>query len=125
MTFFDICFYNMVQYYKKKNRNYAVNIASLYISVLQCSLILLLGVFLAKFLKVMYVDTMSVANAWVLYIIICVLLGFKNWMQYTGKKRNIIHAKMIQKHDATYNIWVLCLAPILILGLSFALYQAI
>lgn len=125
MTLFDSFFLNVFKYYKKKNSKKAIKIATLYVSILQCSLLLLLGIFFAGFFKQMHVDTMSSSKAWTLFVLLAVATFFKNWMQYSGKKRNLLNAKRSQQQGHTYNIWVLWLLPVVILGLASILFQAI
>ena len=93
--------------------------------MLQCSLLLLLGVFFAGFFKQMNVATMSASKAWTLFVLVVILLYFKNWMQYGGRKRKVLNAKMIKNKKITYNIWLLWLLPIVILGLAYILFQAV
>ncbi|WP_396602814.1 hypothetical protein [Algibacter sp. R77976] len=125
MTTFDSLFFHFFQHYKTKKSKNANSIATFYITVLQCSLLLLLGVFFAGFFRQMNVNTMSAPKAWTLFVLVAIFLYFKNWMQYGGRKRKVLNAKMLKKKKLSYNIWLLWLFPIAILGLAFVLYQAI
>ncbi|SFZ89757.1 hypothetical protein SAMN05428642_101544 [Flaviramulus basaltis] len=125
MTTFDILFFHFFQYYKNKKSKKANSIATFYITVLQCSLLLLLGVFFAKFFRQMHMDTMSASKAWTLFVLIVIFIYFKNWMQYGGRKRKVLNAKMIKNRKLTYNIWLLWFLPVVILGLTFVLFQAV
>lgn len=125
MTTFDTLFFHFFQYYKIKCRKNANSIATFYVSFLQCSLLLLLGVFFTGFFRQMHVNTMSSSKAWVLFVIIAVVVFFKNWMQYSGRRRNVLNAKMLKRKKQTYNIWVLWLLPFFVLGLVFILFQSI
>ncbi|TBN03273.1 hypothetical protein EYD45_09695 [Hyunsoonleella flava] len=124
MTIFDILFINIFQYYKAKKYKKAIKVATFYVSFLQCSLLLLLGIFFAGFFRQMHVNTMSSSKAWILFVLIVIVVFFKNWMQYSGKKRNLLNAKMLKRKKQTYNIWVLWLLPVFILGLGYVLSQA-
>ncbi|MDO5978561.1 hypothetical protein [Flavivirga spongiicola] len=124
MNLFDILFYNMFSQYKAKYKQKANNIAITYVTLLQVSLLLLLGVFFAGFFRQMNMVTMSSTKAWTLFVLMAVFIYFKNWMQYTGKKRMMINAKMNKKKTQHYNIWLLWLLPIAALGLSYVVYQA-
>jgi hypothetical protein len=115
----------MFQYYKKKNGKKAIRFATLYVSILQCSFLLLLGVFFTGFFKQMHVDTMSASKAWTLFILISVALFFKNWMQYSGKKRNMLNAKRLQQKNQAYSIGLLFILPFIVLGLAYVLSHAI
>lgn len=125
MTTFDALFFHFFQYYKTKKSKKANNIATFYVTLLQCSLLLLLGVFFAGFFRQMNVATMSPQKAWTLFVLLVIFIYFKNWMQYAGKKRNVLNAKMLKKKKLSYNIWMLWFFPFAILGLSCVLFQAI
>ena len=124
MTTFDILFYNIFTYFKPKYKQKSNTIAMTYVSVLQCALLLLLGVFFAKFFSQMNMATMNKEKAWTLFVLASVFVFFKNWMQYTGKRRMMINSKMTQKGKPRYNIWLLLLLPICVLVLALILFQA-
>ena len=124
MGTFDILFYHFFNHFKLKKNKKANSIATFYVTVLQCSLLLLLGVFFAGFFRQMHVDTMSASKAWTLFILVAIFLYFKNWMQYGGRKRKVLNAKIIKKKKLPYNIWLLWLLPIVIFGLTYILFQA-
>lgn len=125
MTIFDSIFFHFFQHYKQKKSKKANSIATFYITVLQCSLLLLLGVFFAGFFRQMHVATMSADKAWTLFILVSIFLYFKNWMQYGGRKRKVLNAKILKKKKLSYNIWLLWLLPIVIFGLTYVLFQAV
>jgi len=117
MTLFDQLFFNAFNYFKtSKFKKSAINIALYYITVVQGSLLLLLGVFFSEFFKQMNVITMSSTKAWILFSITILILLFKNWIQYSGKRRNILSTK--QNKKSTYSIWTLWLIPIVCIFLS-------
>jgi hypothetical protein len=124
MTTFDILFFHFFQFYKTKKNKKANSIATFYITFLQSSLLLLLGVFFAKFFRQMHMDTMSSDKAWTLFVLIVIFIYFKNWMQYGGRRRKVLNAKMLKNKKITHNIWLLWLLPIAVLGLTFVLFQA-
>ncbi|GAA4889835.1 hypothetical protein GCM10023311_12420 [Flaviramulus aquimarinus] len=107
---------------KSKKAN---SIATFYITFLQSSLLLLLGVFFAGFFRQMHVNTMSADKAWTLFVITVIFLYFKNWMQFGGRKRKVLNAKMLKKKKLSHNIWLLWMLPIVILGLTYVLFQAV
>lgn len=125
MGTFSILFFHFFKHYKTKKSKKANSIATFYITFLQGSLLLLLGIFFAKFFRQMHMDTMSASKAWTLFVLAMIFIYFKNWMQYGGRKRKILNAKMIKNKKLTYNIWLLWLLPIAILGLTFVLFQAV
>jgi len=125
MTAFDQFYYSVFSFYKKRYKQKANSIALVYVSVLQISLLFLLGCFFAAFFNKMHADVMSNTNAWTLFVLASVAIHFKNWMQYTGKRRMMINAKMIKKKKPETNIWLLWVLPIITLGLAYIVFQAI
>ena len=123
MNLFDILFQNIFSYYKPKYKQRATSIAIGYITFFQITLVLLLGVFPAEFFRQMHVDTMSSTKAWTLFTLSTIFIYFKNWMQYTGKRRMIINAKMNKKQSKPYNVYILWVLPIGVLGLTYVVLQ--
>ena len=120
MTIFDQFALNIFNHYKPRFKRKANAIAVFYMSLLQCSLLLLLGVFFSEFFKKMKVENMSSSNAWTLFVITSVIIYFKNWMVYSGKRRLVVNAKS-KKVYSSYNIWVLWLLPLGCIALSILL----
>ena len=117
MTIFDQLFFNSFDYYKKATYKKKANaIAIFYITLVQASLLLVLGVFFSKFFHQMHVETMSAPKAWVLFAIVSLVLYFKNWIQYSGKKRKIMNAN--QKKKSSYGIITLWLIPVVAVFLA-------
>ena len=125
MSIFDSLFFNVFKHYKDAKSKKANQIATVYISILQCALVLVLGVFFAGFFKQMNMETMSQDKAWVLFIMVCVFIFFKNWMQYAGRKRKVLNAKMLKKKSANYPIFMLWLLPIACVLLAIIIWQAV
>ncbi len=125
MNLFDILFYHIFSRYKPKYKQKANSIAITYVTFLQVALLLLLGIFFAGFFKQMNMVTMSSAKAWTLFVLVSIFIYFKNWMQYTGKKRMMINAKMNKKKVQPYSIWLLWALPIATLGMAYVIYQAV
>lgn len=123
MTAFDIFFFNIFNHYKKRFKKRAVTLAVFYISLLQASLILLLGVFSCAFFKQLNVNTVSSGNAWTLFVIVSILIYFKNWIQSSGRKRSVMNAKLSKNKSKKYNILLLWLLPISTIALSIILLQ--
>ena len=121
MTFFDSAYFYVFNYYKTSLKQKANRIAVFYITILQASLFLFLGVLISEFSKQMHVDIITSTNAWTLFAIASIFIYFKNWMLYTGKKRLIINAKL--KNESDYNIWLLWVLPISITFLSILLLK--
>ena len=117
MTIFDQLFYNSFNHYKngsfkKKANTIAIN----YITLVQASLLLVLGVFFAEFFSQMNVATMTTTKAWLLFVIVVLVLHFKNWIQYSGKKRKIMNANQSKKTN--YGIVTLWLIPVVAVFLA-------
>jgi len=125
MTLFDKFFFSVFKHYKDAQNKKANQFATIYISVLQCTLILLFGVFFAGFFNQMNVNTLSQDKAIILFVLACVFIFFKNWMQYAGRKRKVLNAKMLKSKSLGYNIWLIWLLPFVCLGLSLIIYQAV
>jgi len=123
MTLFDHFVFNIFQYYKPKYKKKANIISLIYISFLQASLVLLLGVFFSIFFEQMNVSTMSSTKAWILFIMTVVAVYFRNWMFYSGKKRRVLNAKSTKKKAQIYSVWTLWLLPFGCIALSILLLQ--
>lgn len=124
MTAFDTLFYNVFTFLKPRYKQKSNSIAIAYISILQCALVLLLGVFFTRFFNQMNMGTISKEKAWTLFVLVSLFVFFKNWMQFTGKRRMMIHAKMNKKAKNQYNVWLILLLPIGVLILALILFQA-
>lgn len=124
MNTFDTLFYRIFTFFKPKYKQKSSDIGIVYISVLQCSILLLLGIFFAKFFNQMNMATMSSGKAWALFVMVSMFTFFKNWMQYTGKRRMMIHTKMNKKTKTQHSIGLLFLLPIGVLGLAYVLFKA-
>lgn len=117
MTLFDQLFFNSFNHYKRGTyKKKANSIAIVYITIVQASFLMVLGVFFAEFFHQMHVSTMSATKAWILYALACLLLYFINWIQYSGKNRKIMNAN--QKKKSNYGIWTLWLIPSVALFLA-------
>lgn len=123
MNLFDHFVFNIFQYYKLKYKSKANSISIIYITFLQGSLLLLLGVFFSIFFSQMNVDTMSSKKAWTLFGLTIIALYFKNWMSYSGRKRRVLNAKSTKKKAQIYNIWTLWLLPFGCITLAILLLQ--
>ena len=124
MSIFDSLFFNVFKYYKDAKSKKANQLATVYISILQCAILLLLGVFFAGFFNQMHMDTISQDKGWTLYILASIFLFFKNWIQYTGRKRSVLNAKMLKRKSRTYSIFMLWLLPVACIALAAIIWQA-
>lgn len=124
MNTFDTLFYRIFTFFKPKYKQKSSDIGIVYISVLQCSILLLLGIFFAKFFNQMNMATMSSGKAWALFVMVSMFTFFKNWMQYTGKRRMMIHTKMNKKTKPQHSMGLLFLLPVGVLGLAYVLFKA-
>lgn len=120
---FDSLFFLAFEHYKLRYKSKANDIALLYILMLQASLLMLIGTFLMLFLRQMHVDVLSVSKAMILFFILLMVLMFRNWIYYTGKKRKVLNTKSIKNRAGTKNIWLLWLMPFSCFVLSFILMR--
>jgi len=125
MSIFDSLFFNVFKYYKDTKSKKANQLATVYISILQCAILLLLGVFFAGFFNQMHMDTISQDKGWTLYILASIFLFFKNWIQYTGRKRSVLNAKMMKRRSRSYSIFMLWLLPVACIVLAAIIWQAV
>ncbi|WP_238155818.1 hypothetical protein [Meridianimaribacter sp. CL38] len=65
----------------------------------------------------MKVNTMSSSKAWTLFILVSVALYFRNWMNYSGKKRKILNTKT-KSNNPQYSIVSLILLPIVTIAIA-------
>lgn len=123
MELFDNLFFSVFQYYKPKYKSKSNDIALGYILLLQFSILLLLGTFLLFFLKQMHVDVFSSSKSVALLVIGIVVLTFRNWIYYTGKKRKVLNTKWNKSSSQKPQIWLLWLTPIILIALSILMLQ--
>ncbi|WP_040279709.1 hypothetical protein [Psychroserpens damuponensis] len=118
MTIFDTLFFNVFEHYKPSKKKKANTIALYYITTLQCGLLLLSGIFVTAFLNEMNSISFSSESAWVLFVLLCIVIMFRNWMQYSGKKRTVLKAKLNSKKTKEhYNInllWFLLIVSVVL-----------
>ena len=118
MTTFDQFFFSIFTVFKTRFKQKANTIALLYISTLQIALLFVIGVFFTTFLNKMHVNTMSIENTWILFVLFSIIIHLKNWMKYNGKSRKVLNAKF-NKSKNSYNTSILLLLPVscIVLGL--------
>lgn len=124
MEIFNHLFVAVYKHYKTANNKKATRNATIYISVLQCALLLLLGVFFVAFAKQMHVSTIAREKLWFILVLAIGFIFLKNWLQYTGRKTKVLQAKML-KSNQKQNIYLLWFLPIACMALAIILYQAI
>ena len=125
MNFFDQLYLTVFNRFKGRYKQKANTIALFYTSVLQIALLFLGGVFFIKFLEQMKVVVMSSSNMSILFVMITVFIHFKNWVNYSGRKRRVLNAKLSSKKDLGYSTFVLIVLPIAIIALSVMFYKAV
>ena len=125
MTVFDTFYFNMFSFYKVRFKHSAKKIALYYISLLEINVLLVLGMFFAAFTSQMNVDALNSESAWILFVIAALIICFKNWMKYNGKKRLIINAKSQKINKSPKYIALLWILPLACLALSFILFTAV
>ena len=124
MSVFDSLFFSVFHSSKNAFKKHSSTISVIYITILQSSIILLLGAFFGAFFNHMKVSMMSSTKAWILFGLSCVIVYFKNWIQYTGKKRNILNAKRTKSKSQHYALWIILILPIGCILLSILLLKS-
>ena len=125
MNFFNQLYLTVLSRFKGRFKHKVNTIALFYVSVIEIALLLLLGVFLIKFLDQMKVVVMSGANSWLLFVMTAVFIHFKNWLSYSGRKRRILNAKLSNKKGLEYSLFMLIVLPVGIIGLALLMLQAL
>lgn len=125
MTVFDQFFFSVFNHYKVKFKQKANTIAIGYTSILQISLLFLLGAFFTVFSLQMNLSTMSKEKTWSLFILIAIGVHFKNWLKYNGKGRKVLNAKMNKKKSPSHNIRLLFVLPVASIALGLIILQAL
>ena len=125
MNFFDQLYLTIFNRFKGRYKQKANTIALYYTSGLQIALLFLGGVFFIKFLEQMKVVVMSSSNTGLLFVMTAVVLHFKNWVSYSGRKRRVLNAKLSKKKDLGYSMLTLVVLPVAIIALSILFYKAV
>ncbi|MDG1042302.1 MAG: hypothetical protein P8O96_05580 [Flavobacteriaceae bacterium] len=125
MNFFDQLYLTIFNRFKGRYKQKANTIALYYTSGLQIALLFLGGVFFIKFLEQMKVVVMSSSNTGLLFVMTAVVLHFKNWVSYSGRKRRVLNAKLSKKKDLGYSMLTLVALPVAIIALSILFYKAV
>ena len=125
MNFFNQLYLTVFNRFKGRYKQKANTVALFYTSVLQIALLFLGGVFFIKFLEQMKVVVMSGSNAWLLFIMTAVFIHFKNWVNYSGRKRRVLNAKLSNKKSLEYSLFMLIVLPVGIIGLALLMLQAL
>jgi hypothetical protein len=125
MNYFNQLYLTVFNRFKGRYKQKANTIALFYTSVLQIALLFLGGVFFIKFLEQMKVVVMSSSSTWTLFVMTAVFIHFKNWVNYSGRKRRVLNAKLSNKKDLGYSLFILIALPIAIIALSVLFYKAV
>ncbi|MFD0861982.1 hypothetical protein ACFQ1M_07170 [Sungkyunkwania multivorans] len=128
MNFFDQLFYKVLRYYQERARKghfkKAISKAVLYISFLQISTLLLVGLILVKLIGRSYAFSMTETNGWTLFILSSIGIYFYNTLHYNGRKRMKIKSEMIGGHKKTTQIWIYWVVPFAMQALIIIFLQA-
>ena len=125
MNYFNRLYLTTFNRFKARFRQKANTIALFYVSIVEIAIILLLGIFFIKFLDQMKVIIMNGTNSWLLFIILALFIHFKNWLNYSGRKRRILNAKLSNKKDLEYSLFILISLPLGLLGLSLIMLEVL
>ena len=111
---FDQFYISVYNNLKAPLKQKAQRFALIYITFLQASLLLLVGILLAQFCKQMHIRVMASSSAWLLFCLVVFILYITNWLRYNGKKRLKLNLNISSKLN--HSIWILLLLPI---GITF------
>jgi magnesium-transporting ATPase (P-type) len=106
--------------FRNKSKTFRNNFAFYYMLLFQLLLLLLLGLFFNAFSRQLNINTLS-NNQYVFITISCLIIVlFRSWMVYTGKRRLLILSKTKQKFTP-FGIFKLSCIILLLLILIFTL----
>ena len=125
MSYFNKLYLTVFSRFKSRFKQKANTIALFYVSLVEIGLTLLIGVFFIKFLDQMKVVIMSGSNAWLLFIMTALFVHFKNWVNFSGRKRRVLNAKLSNKKELQYSLFILIVLPLAIIGLSLLMLKAL
>ena len=125
MNYFNELYLTVFSRFKSSFKQKANTIALFYVSLVEIGLTLLIGVFFIKFLDQMKVVIMSGSNAWLLFIMTALFVHFKNWVNFSGRKRRVLNAKLSNKKELQYSLFILIVLPLGIIGLSLLMLKAL
>jgi ABC-type multidrug transport system fused ATPase/permease subunit len=125
MNYFNQLYLTVFNRFKASLKQRANTIALFYVSIVEIAIMLLLGTFFIKFLDQMKVVVMNGTNAWLLFIIVSLFIHFKNWLNYSGRKRLILNAKLSKRKDLEYSLFILISLPFGLFGLSLMMLKVL
>ena len=125
MNYFNKLYLTVFSRFKSRFKQKANTIALFYVSLVEIGLTLLIGVFFVKFLDQMKVVIMSGSNAWLLFIMTALFVHFKNWVNFSGRNRRVLNAKLSNKKELQYSLFILIVLPLGIIGLSLLMLKAL
>ena len=121
MGFFDQLYISVYLRAKASFPKKAKQFARRYVSILQIGILLLFGVFVFKFSKQMKLHVMDSTSFYMLFVGTSGFILFKNWMNYNGKKHNILWSNSSKRSPRPYSLIHLISFPVLIFALSVIL----
>jgi len=105
---------------QKLKKQKAIRYSILYITILQLSLIIFLSIVSIKFFLQFNITLFNTSNLWGILILTTIIVYFRNWMFYTGKKINSIKSKL-KPSNSGINIYALYAIPFILIISSFLL----
>lgn len=119
---FDLLYISFLNFLKPKFGRKAMPLALLYICFTEIAFYGLLASFFAAFANQMNIGNITTSKAVSLIIVVSLCICLKNWMRYNGKRRMILNAKS-KKQKIQY--WQLVVLPLICIGLTVILLQAV
>ncbi len=109
---FYIAIYN---YYKPSLGKRSARLALIYINFLELSLLLVGTSFFKAFASQMHMTRIEASKFWLVFGLVGLIICFKNWIRFNGKKRTVLNAQRKGPKPSMYLLWFL---PIACLGLA-------
>jgi ABC-type multidrug transport system fused ATPase/permease subunit len=106
MNYFNQLYLTVFNRFKASLKQKANTIALFYVSIVEIAIMLLLGTFFIKFLDQMKVVVM-------------------NGLNYSGRKRLILNAKLSKRKDLEYSLFILISLPFGLFGLSLMMLKVL
>jgi hypothetical protein len=95
--------------YRRKSTSF---LALFYVTIVQFLLLVITALFCYGFSRQMHFQLISDSvNVYVLSVLTALVIYFKNWLYYSGKKRSILKAKYNKTKNTHYSFFTLFFIP--------------
>ncbi|WP_046746174.1 hypothetical protein [Kordia zhangzhouensis] len=125
---FEQLFYKTILSYKaqpkKRKHQQLMSLATIYISILQLSLLLVLCVVLIKATRSSFLRFYEIYTPIFYIVLVWIVLYLFNSLYFNGKRMLQIKNKAIKESTKPTDVWKLWAIPIILFLLSFILFKA-